>query len=757
MRKRIKRYDWGDYYATPNTKPLTEVEIKNPMASYTPRPTGGAASPGSGLDNSAEAGSNGMGSNIPYQALGNLGAQGVDMIDKPNKHNVRTGGGAFASGALKGAGTGAAMGSVAGPMGTAVGAIAGTVIGGASGMMQNSKAIDAQEKALNEKEARLIKTSQSRLANYPIFGIPEGAFGMKFPNGGRLPYPTDGSDYRALSSDMAQYYGDTHANGGIKLDTNSDNNTDIEIENKEVIKDNMVLSNRLYPSGNIAPRLQELRINSNKTIAEAAADIGKKKGKFEKKLDSASLAERNTGKIMVERLDNLANQLFEDQQNQNGDGDMNRNNYAYGGYASVFEDPNKPPVKKTDPGLIGPQYNKVSPNTTAEQKRIAAQINLTKATQFKNKLTGVNNSYFPSADDELIKQGGGYGSSYQNVGGGKRKYTFVDPKLVHQADSVINASRPLVYPKKFAYGDEIDTSALSGARVRTPLALRKDLQDYQPRNSFEYAVGSPMFTSPPIAPGFQTQQASNHQFNTNALTAQANPNIVPVNLPQQNSPQVIGNTTIPNTSVEANSGGPTLRKLDIGDYYGDIAAGAGFLANAAQISRLETEVNPELVDAPINNYTSRMPQLRRAVETQFRTASRGINGSSAQDNNAVKANLYAKSLDALNAGVDSEIQRKDSFDNRFNELSNRNNIINAQLTNHARNASMDNRNQRKALVQQNIDSLIRSEMGNKTQRDLQETDFVKSYLEYAKQGDTGVADRLINQLPRRTRRRIGFA
>lgn len=479
----------------------------------------------------------------------------------------------------------------------------------------------------------LEKESQNSLLNYPTNGYAK--YGMKFPNGGKLPYPTDGSDYNTLSSDMVQYHGNTHENGGIKLDTNQDRKPDIEIENKEVIKDNMVFSDRLNPSIEAQEASSRIGFSFKKddTYASAASRLGKKKGNFESKLDSTRIGEAKSAELMTHRLDNISNLLFEDQQDQN--------------------------------------KHLASSSTQIENPRMD---------ELKGRKS--DNDYENTYRTMDIKK------AFKGIAKERTDPGYVNEPYVRNFENggPINKNLRLV--------DTWNTNPYSNMTKRLMVTPKTDMK--LDLNNYENSEG----------PG--TESA------------------------------------------------PSLRSFNLGDYKGDIAAGIGATVNQALISKLETNYDPELVKTPGYNYTNRLPYLTKTIDSQFRTASEGINGSSAQDNNALKANMYAKTLDALNSAVDSETQRKDIFDSRYNELVNRTHSINANLKNRSKEVGMQNRNNRLALTQSNIDNTIRSYMGNEAQRDMMETDFVKSYLNYAKEGDTGVANRLIKQLPKRARRKIGF-
>ena len=199
-----------------------------------------------------------------------------------------------------------------------------------------------------------------------------------------------------------------------------------------------------------------------------------------------------------------------------------------------------------------------------------------------------------------------------------------------------------------------------------------------------------------------------------------------------------------------------MRGFDIGDYKGDIAAGLGTIANQIMISKLKTKFDPETVDLPRNSYTDRRQEIINQNNEQFRTASQGIQNSSAQDNLALRANIYAKSLAGTNQALGQEQQREDVLTDRYNERLNRTKAFNTQIRNYGKEVTMNNKNQKIALTQANIDNLIRSYQGNEAMRAFTQTEHGKNFLSALASGETGVAERYLAGQPERLRRSIGF-
>jgi len=555
------------------------------------------------------------------------------------------------------------------------------------------KAIKAKEDLLMRRKSQEISQRQNQLANYPTSGY--GKYGMKLANGGDLPLPIDGSEVDQLASNVMLYEGDTHENGGITLDNNT------EIEDSEVVKDDMVLSDRLKPTDSVKSYMKGLSIDikSGDTYASLAERLGNKKGKFEEKLNSTRIGEANSAKLMSQRYDDAINILFEDQQ-------MNKiqNNigtYAYGGKLN-------PPEKDT-------------------QGKASSKELKWKDLPF--------NTYF-QPNSEFYNQR----KKDPNTG---NTYVFdrADYERLGSYDNSLPADHPLNTPsgakaraefQKNPYAQQVVAGELNWNNFGKPGGTQYDI----------LSIG----TVDPTAEQLKLVQEQKDAKKYQILEEEKKRNA-------QSNDTRFGNT-VPNQLFK--TGG----KFAYGDYFdrlednsGNIMNSIGFIANQAQINNLETDYTPELVKNPAFTYRDRTGFLRNEFGKQFTTASKGLNQSGSQDNIALKSNMYATTLNSLSGALDNESQRKDNLDAYYNQLANRTSAQNAQILNYNKEYGINARNNRRALTQQNTDSLIRGYMGNKSQKDLQQLDWDKAYIQALSSGNTGVAERLINDLPPEIRKR----
>lgn len=637
-----------------------------------------------------------------YAGYGQLGSQLINTIDPKNAYGVQSDIGAFGSGAMQGA----SLGLVAGPVGVAVGG----AIGGITSLFGNDKRKEEERKAKEQQRQieinGIMQHSKGVLANYPSYGVMSAKYGMKLPNGGKLPYPTDNSQTDVLASNIAQYSGDTHENGGIPIDTNQDQRPEVEIENNEVIKDDMVLSDRLYPSKLSKSLIKGLgtTIKDSDTYASLSARLGKNKGKFEKNLESTRLGEKGTAQLMVKQLDDAVNTLFKDQQLQKQikGVDSEGNKMALGGSTD--------PIKKL--------WKKIEANPL---KTTAADL-------------------YKIYDLEYGRDAMQSGTPIELSNDGKPTLKFTDNNLIPQMFTQTKVYNPgagigkvNTRVPKYAFGDYIPKVSRGLTNDPSYLNMEESINNLAMPN---YS-NNPKLTNNPAYINMQ-----------NAINELPNLNPTPTSI--NNGGGTI-ETLRPEVQITQPEKVPFMET--VGNNLGNIANGIGFLANNAQINQLQTEYNPTLTPAPNYNFTSRLPYLSNQVKSAYRTATQGIKGSSAQDNQALQSNMFAKTLSSLNEATGDEFARKDQYDARHNEMVNRNNLYNTNTINQAKFASQDNRNQKVALRQQNVDSLIKGIIGNKTVKDQQELDFAKNYMELLKGDQTGVSKRFLEQVPAKFRRK----
>lgn len=168
-----------------------------------------------------------------------------------------------------------------------------------------------REREENEVARRnAVRMSQRALSDFDTRGIE----GVQFRKGGKMKKKMrylEGGTVEPLSSDAMKFIGNTHEQGGIQLGDNA------EVEDQEVmINGNEILSDSLEPREEIVNELKSsgVRIYSGDTYASIGERINRMKGSYEKTLDSPNRFEENSSKIMIDKLNNLSDLLFQDQE-----------------------------------------------------------------------------------------------------------------------------------------------------------------------------------------------------------------------------------------------------------------------------------------------------------------------------------------------------------------------------------------------------------------------------------------------------------
>lgn len=203
--------------------------------------------------------------------------------------------------ALKGAGQGALAGAALGPWGALAGGLIGGTVGLFSGKKQ-AKNIDEQTAAAQAEQERIAAEQAAKQAE--IQKQMEEFKKLQQDNYNKAYYAAapkrDGSLFAKkggvipLASDVNLLEGNSHEQGGIKLAHGG--NIVAEVEGGEVMKNNRVYSDTLKIG--------------DKTYAEHAEKLGKKKGKAEILNASTDFREKNSGERMGKRYEDELNNLF---------------------------------------------------------------------------------------------------------------------------------------------------------------------------------------------------------------------------------------------------------------------------------------------------------------------------------------------------------------------------------------------------------------------------------------------------------------
>lgn len=225
-----------------------------------------------------------------------------------NKRRRMGMGGDILGGALSGFGTGMQTGN---PLLGAAGAVIGAGVGIFTGKKKQEAEEQAQRQAALSAEAGDYMSSINALQAFnnqynAAFGIDMGQQGLNPQQGMGMEVQP-----RNIASDVLGVEGADHSNGGVDVDFNGDGQAEYELEGGEVIEGSRVFSKRLkVPQSYVDIAKEEGMPVKKGTYSDVAESLGRQKAKYEKKLDTFDEVEANTGLLMLERIENLFDNLF---------------------------------------------------------------------------------------------------------------------------------------------------------------------------------------------------------------------------------------------------------------------------------------------------------------------------------------------------------------------------------------------------------------------------------------------------------------
>lgn len=209
------------------------------------------------------------------------------------------------------------------------------------------------------------------------------------------------------------------------------------------------------------------------------------------------------------------------------------------------------------------------------------------------------------------------------------------------------------------------------------------------------------------------------------------------------------NQLVQNTSKKKFGEGGFMNFMS--DNSGQFANAGNFLSNNAIINKMETEINPELIDSPRYRYKDRSHIGFGKNSEGFATSMKSLETSGLKTG-ANTSSLLANKLKADNAVASNENIRKDNYDQTFDESVRRTSSINSQIKNRANESNMTRRNDKLALKQQNNQAFMQGIVGNQEQNEAQQMERDAMFLTAIKDGDRGIVDRLLKDYPELAKR-----
>lgn len=581
------------------------------------------------------------------------------------------------------------------------------------------------QKALGtDNNYNAARNQQQRTTDLPMIKPSSGyhAYGgtMKYADGGAIP----------LATDVQKFVGPSHAQGGIPIDPNGDGVPEAEVEGDEVQKDNQVYSDRLSPSPQLQMLLQQNKINTKGTYADIATKLGTMKGKYETKVASYSPQARRTGKAMGDRMEDLLNATFQDQEvtkpvyaqgQKFGDGgqldggdkrtpaQVAYDNYLLNKTMSTRYNPGEPlstyQGNKKVP-LVAPQlpsgfeeYQDTNGDFKLRPAGSAPQPSLGNGFQTSNPnalATGnaanmfAQPDYFPGLQRTTANGIGGSSGSWDSSG------APISAPLAPR----ISASTPLVRNR---------------ATTTSPYTGRKSVRNNTIiPNAVQAGIAAPTFSGQPIA--------------TNPLSG---------------TPVTIGNNPVSGGQVDSVNGLDTANDL-INRYGADVLNGLGYLNNQSQINKMKAPTF-QAAPAPRYAYTDRSGLAKNENAIAAKYAAKGVANTSNQGRRAEQAAIYAQQIAGNNQINNQEGARHDAYDEQYNQRVLQNQYTNTDIANRQADVNTQVGNEKIAMGIQNRNAFTQGEITNQAGRKQEDLDREKALTILASTQDPDKALNLLSK------------
>lgn len=564
--------------------------------------------------------------------------------------------------------------------------------------------------------------------NIPILKSPTG---RRYAKGGLLKYVNGGVP---LASDTQKFVGPSHANGGIPIDANGDGQADAEVEGNEVQKDDQIYSDRLNPSPQLLQLLKDNKISANGTYADVATKLGKMKGKYEVKVASYSPVARRTGKAMGDRIENLMQATFADQEITKPQ-EPQQQMFADGGELGGPDDPR-----------ITAYNNYLYQKQMTKRRGEQGVRDWNPAT---NSWVNIPTPQLPNGYEEYTTRDGDlklrpvgttpYDVPVTPTAATSPAYNIINGDNINNPGKLFNA--PNYFPNlSTPTGMPIGMSGSSGSFdaptlpvkatppinnpnvvppiVRSTTAGRRSPSPYTGRGPFTRSAQLPSATGVGVsAPVYGTQQA---------VTA---PEVLTVNVPASNT----------------NSSSILDKVGDVIDNYGsDIMNVASFIGNQSSINKMKAP-QFNLAPAPRYNYTDRSGLAKYENSLAGKYATKALTNTSAQGRTAQAAQIHAQQIAGNNQINQQENMRRDAYNENYNTRVLQNDYTNTDILNRQADINTQVGNEKLALSTQNRNTLNQGIIANDASRRAEDLDRQKALTILASTPDPDKALNLLTK------------
>lgn len=229
-------------------------------------------------------------------------------------------------------------------------------------------------------------------------------------------------------------------------------------------------------------------------------------------------------------------------------------------------------------------------------------------------------------------------------------------------------------------------------------------------------------TAPPVVTPTQTVVPPNKNLTVNPQVIARRDNVtvgnrLPANITVAD---LVAPIKTPSTAVQGAVNRENKRFADRLKGFGDTKAGdllgrfgvstalnvGNYLVNKNQISKLETNYNPTLNNAPAYNYTDRSFATKVQVDNAARNAYNALEGIGTQNRNSYRGAIFSSYLNAINQANANENQRLDAYNENYTNNAQQVQMSNVGLMNDANYRSLEARNAKRTMQLENTNNLF---------------------------------------------------
>lgn len=186
----------------------------------------------------------------------------------------------------------------------------------------------------------------------------------------------------------------------------------------------------------------------------------------------------------------------------------------------------------------------------------------------------------------------------------------------------------------------------------------------------------------------------------------------------------------------------------ISENSGQVANGANYLANLGSINSLNTTVNPQYLSTPNYNYVDRSGPAYNRNNALFKTGVRSLTNAGQTVNAGNIGGLYAKTLEGNSYIAGSENNRRDTYNENYNNRFDKINAENTGIYNKAQDDSRDLYNQKIGLKLGARNAFQQGIVGNIAQKQAADAENKKLLTVLATNDQNGVMTRFLQNYPK---------